>query len=699
MIELGRRRICQWALATTCPAACHRVWAADADSNAAAAISQVLARLRAQALASLPTGDAARWQQQQLPDGLWPDVDYADRAVGDWRPMGHLTRLRALAVATQTSTHALYHRRDAVQAVERGLRAWLDRQPTSDNWWHNTIGQQLVLAPVLVLLKEDLTPGLFQDAARLLQDPGGVPAENNTGQNKVWYAQQQLMRGTLLARTADLAAGSAALQSTLLTTTAEGIQADFSFHQHGAQFYAGGYGLGFLSDLARAAGWLAGTPWAFAPERTRLLADYALQGVVPLIRGTWLDWGARGREFTRDEKQPRPQLVVSALRELAELVPERKTALLNAAAAVDAGRPAWQGNRLYWRSDFMVQQSRAGYLSLKMVSGRTVGTESGNGENLLGYWLPFGVTYILRRGDEYDGLPPVWDWSALPGLTAPAETPAFTGYQRHEQRFVGGVSDGDAGVAAMQLDKLQTQARKAWFFQGDLMVALGAGITSQHAQPVRTTLNQTRWRGPVLTDRGLVQPSGKSISLEGHRWVWMDGVTYLLLQVPGVVVQLERRAQQSSQINPALGRSKAEADVFMLNAAHGLRPQDAGYAYGVWLGAEQAATAAQVPMPEVLSNTAQLQAVRHASGLVQAVFHGAGSIQLDTRDSLSVDGACVVQARKTADRWQFDVAEPARQRQALRLAVLADGRERASTVLRLPTSPAEAGQARWTPSR
>lgn len=699
MAALTRRRAWQWAVGAASASACRLSLAAETDSDATAAVSQVMTRLRAQALANLPTGDAAKWQLQQLADGRWPDVDYANRAVGDWRPMGHLTRLRAMAVASQTSTHALYRRRETMQAVQLGLRAWLDRQAVSDNWWHNTIGQQLVLAPVLVLMKDELGSDLLQEAARLLQGPGNVPAEHNTGQNKVWYAQQQLVRGALLANKADLAAGSAALQSTLQITAAEGIQADHSFHQHGAQLYSGGYGLGFLSDLARSAGWMAGTPWAFAPDRMRLLADYALQGVVPLVRGAWLDWGARGREFTRDERQPRPQLVLAALRELADLVPERKTALMQAAGAVSAGQPAWQGNRLYWRSDFMVQQSRAGYLSLKMVSGRTVGTESGNGENLLGYWLPFGVTYILRRGDEYDGLPPVWDWSALPGLTAPAETPAFTGYQRHEPRFVGGVSEGNAGVAAMQLDKLQTRARKAWFFQGDLMLALGSGITSQHAQPVRTTLNQTRWRGPVETDRGLVQPDARSLPLEGHRWVWMDGVTYLLLQVPGANLQLERRAQQNSQINPALGRGKAEADVFMLSAAHGVRPQDASLAYGVWLGADQAAMAAQAPMPAVLSNTTLLQAVRHANGLVQAVFHGAGSVQLDARDSLQVDGACVVQASKTADQWRFDVADPARQRQSLRLAVSADGRERAFTLLRLLTSPAEAGQARWSTGR
>ena len=93
----------------------------------------------------------------------------------------------------------------------------------------------------------------------------------------------------------------------------------------------------------------------------------------------------------------------------------------------------------------MVQQAESGYFSVKMVSSRTIGTESGNGENLLGFWLPFGLTYLVQRGDEYDGLPVVWDWSRLPGVTAPAEVPPFSGLLRHESHFVGGLGQGRTG--------------------------------------------------------------------------------------------------------------------------------------------------------------------------------------------------------------------------------------------------------------
>ncbi len=42
----------------------------------------------------------------------------------------------------------------------------------------------------------------------------------------------------------------------------------------------------------------------------------------------------------------------------------------------------------------MTHQREAYYISVKMVSDRTVGTESIHAENMKGCWLPFGATWI-----------------------------------------------------------------------------------------------------------------------------------------------------------------------------------------------------------------------------------------------------------------------------------------------------------------
>ena len=79
------------------------------------------------------------------------------------------------------------------------------------------------------------------------------------------------------------------------------------------------------------------------------------------------------------------------------------------------------GHKHFWQSDYSVHYNRTYFTSLRMCSKRTAGMEMNvNGENLLGYYLPFGLTYIYRHGDEYQDIFPVWDWGRLPGVTSPS---------------------------------------------------------------------------------------------------------------------------------------------------------------------------------------------------------------------------------------------------------------------------------------
>ena len=74
-------------------------------------------------------------------------------------------------------------------------------------------------------------------------------------------------------------------------------------------------------------------------------------------------------------------------------------------------------------------------------------------------------------------------------------------------------------------------------------------------------------------------------------------------------------------------------DVFTLGFVHGKRPADAAYAYIVLPGkatiADMQAYAAHVPV-EILSNTSDVQAVRHSAlDLLQVVFYAPGRVTCD----------------------------------------------------------------------
>ena len=56
--------------------------------------------------------------------------------------------------------------------------------------------------------------------------------------------------------------------------------------------------------------------------------------------------------------------------------------------------------------------------SVKMASKRVIGTELVNEDNLKGFYMGDGATYIYRNGDEYLNVFPFWDWRKVPGITS-----------------------------------------------------------------------------------------------------------------------------------------------------------------------------------------------------------------------------------------------------------------------------------------
>lgn len=105
------------------------------------------------------------------------------------------------------------------------------------------------------------------------------------------------------------------------------------------------------------------------------------------------------------------------------LVNPHKANEIDAAAKRISGKePAGYGlkpvHNYYWRGDY-TQHVRPGYsFNVRTVSTRTIRTESGNNENLLGTVLPDGSTNIVRRGNEYHSIMPAWEWDKIPSVTS-----------------------------------------------------------------------------------------------------------------------------------------------------------------------------------------------------------------------------------------------------------------------------------------
>jgi hypothetical protein len=76
------------------------------------------------------------------------------------------------------------------------------------------------------------------------------------------------------------------------------------------------------------------------------------------------------------------------------------------------------GSRHYWLADYTVHHRAGFFLSVRTHSNRTYASECVNSENLRGWHMADGATFIMQRGDEYSGIFPVWSWTRIPGVCA-----------------------------------------------------------------------------------------------------------------------------------------------------------------------------------------------------------------------------------------------------------------------------------------
>src|SRR5258705_12986748 len=151
--------------------------------------------------------------------------------------------------------------------------------------------------------------------------------------------------------------------------------------------------------------------------------------------------------------------------------------------------------------------------------------------------------------------------------------------------FVGGVTDGKYGAAAMDLicvhDSLH--AHKSWFFFDKEYVCLGAGINTNTDLPVATTLNQCLLNDDVVIktkDRRAKLDKGKH-KLEDVSWVYHDGVGYVFPLPTAINLDNTMATGNWRQINHQAWATEepVQKETFTLWLDHGNKPQNAGYEY------------------------------------------------------------------------------------------------------------------------
>ncbi|WP_129715417.1 polysaccharide lyase family 8 super-sandwich domain-containing protein [Pedobacter sp. SYP-B3415] len=590
------------------------------------------------ASASWPAPDGA---------GRWPDINYADREPGKWKTLEHFRRLHLLALVLAAN------KRDAAETVKiravflPALRHWLKERYQNPNWWHNEIGIPQLMRDILILTAGELSEKDLQSAQAVFRQY--VVRPKSTGANLVWAADLAFHDAVFRGDWPAMQKWRQAILGELKITTAEGIQPDFSFLQHGARLQMYQYGKALFQESLRLAWQVRGTPLAFPADKMSILRDFVLQG--------W-QWMARGRftaPGTIDRSVSRPGELASAdIRQLMpmlkDLYPADKPTWL-ALEARQNGRGSLNGFRFYPHADFTAYHQPRFSVFLKTISARTLSTESINNENLLGRLLGSGDSYIIKNGSEYGGMPPVWDWQMLPGLTT------FAAAARTERRpFSGAAGNSLGGMTAMDYvltdDRAESrlEARKLWVFYGSSMLALVAEVQRTGLQTaVYTVADQSRLQATTLRQTRV-----------GGEQIEHNGLTYWF--APGSKIDLKAGPVTGSwkRIDGAASADTVRDQVFMPRIVHGNTP-----GFHTWYAVSAAGS--KQPGWTILANNAAVQAARASDGTHFIAFYTPGARVTSGKTIFSASRPCLLMQRGN----RIYVSDPARTAKAIDLQIAA----------------------------
>ena len=652
-------------------------------------LETIRSRVVAPLLSAPDAKSVGKLTESMEPDGTWADIDHGNKSRSAWPTPAHLGRVAVLARAYRAPKSALHDNREVLAAALKGLDAWLRLDPQNPNWWWNQIGVPKTLLPIMLLLDDELSEAQREDGLKILSRA----KISMTGQNLVWVTEVTAGRG-LLENDAELVAKAyRRIAEEIRVSMGEGIQPDFSFHQHGPCLYSHGYGASFIVDCARIAVQVDGTAMAFPPEKIELLGHLILDGTQWMARGDGTDFGAEGREITR--KGQSTSHLVGAANYMLKLKTDREEEF-RALAARASGRPdapPLVGNRHFWRADFMTHHRPKYYASARMYSKRLANTDGpANREGLLSHHLADGCFVLMQTGREYRDIYGVWDWQKIPGTTV-RQKPELKGSPRRmgTTEFVGGVSDGTYGLAACDFARGSIRAKKCWFFLDDEIVCLGEGIHGDPGGEIVTTLNQCFLKGDVVlstADSTKVLDRGDHAA-DAPKWLWHDSVAYVFLEPATVHLQNDAKSGTWHASNQRYTDRQETHDLFTAWIDQGGEPDGASYEYVVVPAIDRDETAGYVAeMPiRVLANQDSLQATVHDGlGLVGAAFYKPGKIEVRPGLSIDVDTPCLLLAREASGELQLTLANPENKGADVSVVVSSSGNAQ-EVIIPLPDGP------------
>lgn len=593
-----------------------------------------------------------------LPDGSWSDINYQDEEPSDWKPINHIQRLRLLSSAYFNEESPLYHDSLLWTKVTIALEFWSHCNAHSSNWWWSYIGEPMYLIDVLLLYKignnKALDAGLYK---KLRERFPAFSPSSFTGANKADISAIQMKYALYEEDNEIIDKSFTDIYSAVTYGGESGFKWDYSYWESSIpQIYLGGYSEVLMSNVIKYAYLARDTKYQIPENRLSILREYVNGLYSSVIRGHVMAFNCHGRSISRNEGSLDKSCYISLFTKLREIDQEHAIEYFPFIARLKGEELPPYGierrNFHCFESDYMSHVREKYSVAIRTVSKNTWRDEYENNENLKGYFVADGSTNIVVTGEEYLNIMPLWDWTYIPGTTAPDidEIPLPMWGQTGVSTFCGGVSDGIYGVSAMKYfddyKALNTGANKGYFMFDDELVCLGNNVRSDYA--CHTTVDQCWHKGvsSICTREGLSNRIGDNIDIEISNsnilWCSNNGLVYYFPFETDIDLLTENRQGTWYDINHGYGTTDIkEGRVFQLSISHKNNDKYAYVVHPLGASADISSYVNNCPI-QILQNNDSIQAVFHKElNMVQAIFYEACSLEVSGY-TITVTKPCIL---------------------------------------------------------
>ncbi|MBR7120588.1 MAG: hypothetical protein IKC77_10350 [Lentisphaeria bacterium] len=505
-------------------------------------------------------------------DGSFKSVLYGDKSRGLWKGMAHWYNLRTLVAAWRKTADRKY-----CDAVNAGLIWWGKTLPENSNWWWQEIGVPMHLIRVINNMNGAVSPEALEASRKTFERA----ALRGTGQNLADAAIIHLWKGVFYNDDKMVNTAVDALKSVVKISPAgkEGLQADYSFHQHGSQQQFGNYGRGYYENCTLLLRLLDGTEYAFSKAQQELIWNYFYCGLRWTLFKNQMDYLACGRQITHDAPYGKCRQIKGYSRRFNNS--KEKRDIVEAVSRNDA---SLEGSRYFFRSDYLIHRRKDFYFSYKMCSSRVIGSETINKENLQGLYLGCGVMQYKTDGSEYDNMAALWDWRRLPGLTAVYDNDSLNASRARKKTnissTVGAVTD-EVNTGVM----MGCSSSKIGYFKSvtaiDKCVVFNLNnVVNKTKSPVNTTIDSRLYRTPVeVVSAGKKQVyENGTHKLEKVEKIIHDNVAYTFLKPQNLTLAIEEKSVPWKSVTiHAKGVQKGKTVTIYVN--HGVKAKNERLSY------------------------------------------------------------------------------------------------------------------------